>query len=396
MESAACEHPGRRAHGVHGHFDTRLRVRLGSASELRHVDLHPNAGVTPSHEIPLQSARHDKPHETRLIAAGFALLVVFVCGLFYYKWTGSAKTVMDVWSSATWTRSADGLIAASPSAAVMHYFARIWIALVYGLLIGAAVCAFVTPRQIARLLARGGAVRRQVVAAGTGAPLMLCSCCVTPVFSAIYEGGARVSSALTVMLASPALNPAALILTFILFPARIAGARLVGALVAVLLLPLILERITGGARVPSSLTSRVPEVAERPLTPRAFLARFARSLAHITAVTIPLIVVGVLASSLVLRANASLRPADTVVGVLLVSVIAVALTLPTFFELPIALIALHAGAPGLAAVILFAGPIVNLPSLFIVGREVGFKASLALAGGVWLLAVGAGLMTLAV
>jgi uncharacterized membrane protein YraQ (UPF0718 family) len=279
-------------------------------------------------------------------------------------------------------------------AAAVYYFSRIWIALVYGLLIGAAVRAFVPARQMGRFLARGGTIRRQAVAAGTGAPLMLCSCCVTPVFTAIYEGGARLGSALTVMLASPGLNPAVLILTFILFPWRLATVRVVGGLIAVIVLPLVVERIAGRNRVLSG-ASELAATPEQPFTFTAFLARFARSLGYISVVTIPLILIGVLASTLVLRANASLHPADTLLGLTLASALALLLTLPTFFELPIALIALSAGAPGLATVILFAGPIINLPSLLIVGREVSPRAALGLAAGVWILAIGAGLTVLA-
>jgi len=47
-----------------------------------------------------------------------------------------------------------------------------------------------------------------------GAPLMLCSCCVAPIFTGVYERSARLGPSLGLMLAAPALNPAALILTF--------------------------------------------------------------------------------------------------------------------------------------------------------------------------------------
>ncbi|HEX5435809.1 MAG TPA: permease [Gemmatimonadaceae bacterium] len=353
--------------------------------------------MTLTPELQAAAAGGDERQSRRAVAAGLALLALFLAGLFYYKWGGSVRTIAAVWSSAAWTRPADGLTRSAPLAAVGYYFARIWIALVYGLLIGAAVCAFVPPQRMARLLSRGGALRRQIVAAGTGAPLMLCSCCITPVFSAVYESGARLGSALTVMLASPALNPAALILTFVLFPLGVASTRLVGAVVAVLLLPVLLERMAGPGRVLSSAALPTPGAGGAvggPSTLRAFLARFARSLGHVSAVTIPLIVVGVFASSLVLRANANLAPANTLVGVLITATVAVPLTLPTFFELPIALVAFAAGAPALAVVILFAGPIVNLPSLLIVAREAKPRTSLALALGVWVLAVGAGVVML--
>lgn len=347
-------------------------------------------------DVPSARASDDAAPSARATVAGIALLTLFLGGLLHYKWTGSARAIAAAWSSAAWPTSADRLTGAAPGVSILYYFSRIWVALVYGLLIGAAVRAFVSPRHLARLMARGGTIRRQLVAAGAGTPLMLCSCCVTPVFTGVYERGARLASALTVMLASPALNPAALILTFILFPARVATARLVGAVVAVLLLPQIVERTAGTDRVVRPASSGMGRVDDAGDLPGGFLERFARSFCRISAVTIPLIVLGVLGSALVLRANASFRPANTVLGVAIVSAVALVMTLPTFFEIPIALVALSAGGPGLAAAILFAGPIVNLPSLLIVGREVRPRAALVLAAGVWVVAFGAGLATLGV
>ena len=115
----------------------------------------------------------------------------------------------------------------------LFYLRRIWIALVYGLLIGAAVRAFVSPRRVAELLGWGGRVRRQLAGGLVGTPLMLCSCCITPIFQSVYERGARLRSALAVMLASPGLNPAALLLTALLFPPTLAVARVSAALTAV-------------------------------------------------------------------------------------------------------------------------------------------------------------------
>jgi uncharacterized membrane protein YraQ (UPF0718 family) len=69
----------------------------------------------------------------------------------------------------------------------------------------------------------------------------------------------------------------------------------------------------------------------------------------------------------------------------------VLVALPTFFEIPFALLFLSFGAPGAAAAMLIAGPMVNLPSLLILARETRPKVAIALALGVWLLAVVAGL-----
>jgi uncharacterized membrane protein YraQ (UPF0718 family) len=41
---------------------------------------------------------------------------------------------------------------------------------------------------------------------------------------------------------------------------------------------------------------------------------------------------------------------------------------------------------------LFAGPIINLPSLFSVARAAGWKPAVAIAALVWVLAISAGLL----
>src|SRR5204863_3418663 len=87
---------------------------------------------------------------------------------------------------------------------------------------------------------------RQITGGLAAAPLMLCSCCITPVFQSVYERGAPLGSALAVMLASPGLNPAAVLLTFILFPAAFGLARVGAALAAVLILAPILDRLFHG------------------------------------------------------------------------------------------------------------------------------------------------------
>ncbi|MBV9945417.1 MAG: hypothetical protein JOZ69_01045, partial [Myxococcales bacterium] len=67
--------------------------------------------------------------------------------------------------------------------------------------------------------------------------------------------------------------------------------------------------------------------------------------------------------------------------------------LPTFFEIPIALVMLQMGAsPGAALAVLVAGPVVNLPSLFVLGRETSPRVALALAAGVWAIATASGLL----
>jgi uncharacterized membrane protein YraQ (UPF0718 family) len=81
------------------------------------------------------------------------------------------------------------------------------------------------------------------------------------------------------------------------------------------------------------------------------------------------------------------------VVIALVALFAVPLAMPSFFEIPLAFSILAAGDPlGAAAAVLFAGPIVNLPSLLVVGHDAGWKVSALLASSVWVIAFLGGLV----
>src|SRR5882672_10133381 len=130
----------------------------------------------------------------------------------------------------------------------VNYFLVIWPALLFGTLISAAVSTFVSPQWLARLLG-SRSLRSQAIAGLAGAPLMLCSCCVAPIFTGVYERSARLGPSLGLMLAAPALNPAALILTFMLFDYKIGVTRAAASVAAVLFTGLIADRIFGKTEV---------------------------------------------------------------------------------------------------------------------------------------------------
>src|SRR2546425_8756575 len=104
-----------------------------------------------------QSAAGGHDDRSGYLVAGFVLLLVVLCGLVYYKWGGAIRTVSGVRELGRWSGTADGLTTGGGLPATLFYFRRIWIALAYGLLIGAAVRAFVPPRGVAGAPSRGGA-----------------------------------------------------------------------------------------------------------------------------------------------------------------------------------------------------------------------------------------------
>ena len=331
----------------------------------------------------------DRRH-TAVVVAGVTVLALALTGLAYYKWLGSWSRIAMVSSTGIWKTPADGLTAGGIFRGMAYYFSRVWIALVYGIVIGATVRALVSTTWIAAMFASGATARRQVTGGLVGAPLMLCSCCVTPIFTGVYERGGRLGSSLSLMLASPGLNPAALILTFLLFPLKMSLARLAAALVVALLLPVALERLFPGAAVaPTARDAAGTDGLPRDFTD--FAVRFVKSLVYLTLITVPMIAVGVLLSGLVLPATAHFQGSGAFVALLAVAAVATLVALPTFFEIPLALMLLQMGLPGAATAILVAGPIVNTPSLLVLGRKTSPRLAASLAAGVWVTAAVAGI-----
>lgn len=326
----------------------------------------------------------------------FALPTLLIIGaLIAYKSAAAVAVIGKVSATGAFTPRANviplvGASEASVLTRTLNYFLVIWPALFFGILISGAVTTFVSPRWLVRALGKGS-LRAQIIAAATGAPLMLCSCCVAPIFKGVYERSARLGPSLGLMLAAPALNPAALILTFMLFDYRVAGTRAAASLAAVLFTGMIADRIFGQTGVPCEV-----DYVSQNLSPRSHLLRFVRSCVQVALRLIPVIVIGVLASMVIaqwLPGIAVTSPDAKLLTVIVVATFAVPLALPTFFEIPLAFVLLNAGAPvGAALALLIAGPAVNLPSLLTIMRSTSWKVAALVAASVWAIAVASGIL----
>jgi uncharacterized membrane protein YraQ (UPF0718 family) len=190
------------------------------------------------------------------------------------------------------------------------------------------------------------------------------------------------------MLAAPALNPAALILTFMLFNYKVGVTRAAASVASVLFTGLIADRIFGRTEVHCDVDDWQTEGR-----PTDFL-HFLRACVRVSVRLLPVIVIGVLASMIIAQ-MIPVRTFDSTAARLLaiavVAAVAVPLALPTFFEIPLALILLGSGAPaGAAVALLIAGPSVNLPSLLTIMRSTNWKVAAMVAVSIWTLAVVSG------
>jgi len=331
---------------------------------------------------------------TRSILYFLLPTLVIVGALIAYKSSAALAVIGKVSATGVFTPRGNVVprVGASDAGVVtrtLNYFLVIWPALLFGILISAAVSTFVSPRWLERLLGRRS-LRSQAIAGLAGAPLMLCSCCVAPIFTGVYERSARLGPSLALMLAAPALNPAALILTFMLFDYKVGLVRLGAAVTAVLFTGMIADKLLGRTSVSCDKDDWQAEAS-----PTDFV-HFLRACARVAFRLIPVIIIGVLLSMVI----AQFVPAGTYnsnvakfLAIVVVAAFAVPLALPTFFEIPLALILLGSGAPvGAAVALLIAGPSVNLPSLLTITRSTNWKVAAIVAASIWILAVGGGVL----
>jgi uncharacterized membrane protein YraQ (UPF0718 family) len=323
-----------------------------------------------------------------------SLLFIVGC-LIAYKTSASLAVIAKVQATGVLKPRFDLIQTGSSSVwlgalgSTVSYFLVVWPALLFGILISGAVRAFISPRWIAGLFGKGS-VRPQLVAGLAGAPLMLCSCCVAPVFTSVYERSSRLAPSLAFMLAAPSLNPAALLLTFMLFGAKVGAIRLLLSGAGVFIIGLLAERFI-------KVKPPVCEIEDYPRTRKgSVVTAFLRSCFKVAIQTLPLILGGVVISMLVARwlpaSGLGSRTAG-VIAIMLIALIAVPLAMPTFFEIPLALVVVAAGMPaGAAVAVLIAGPATNLPSLFTIARSTGWKVSALVAAAIWALAVLGGLL----
>src|SRR5438874_3588205 len=224
-------------------------------------------------------------------------LLLIVGALITYKSSAALAVIGKV--SATGGFTARGNVVPQVGASdagvltrTLNYFLVIWPALVFGILISGAVSTFVSPQWLTRFLGRRS-LRSQAIAGLAGAPLMLCSCCVAPIFTGVYERSARLGPSLALLLAAPALNPAALILTFMLFDYKVGMVRLGAAITAVLFTGMVADRLLGRTSV--SCDKDDWQAAARP----ADFVHFLRACARVAVRLVPVIIIGVLLSMVI-------------------------------------------------------------------------------------------------
>ncbi len=263
-----------------------------------------------------------------------------------------------------------------------------------GFIIAGLLHVFVRRSTMARHLS-GGGWRPVVKAALFGIPLPLCSCGVLPTAVGVRRQGASKASAVSFLIATPQTGVDSIAATYSLLGLPFAILRPIAALVGA---------VAGGVAVGHGTKEETVEIIDTKddeTVPRGFFAKIIEAvrygLVDMVASVGKWLVIGLVVAALI----TVFVPDSFFVGLsrypllamLAVLVVAIPMYICATGSIPIALSLMLKGlSPGIAFVMLMAGPAANFASVMILNRSIGRQATAIYIGSVALTAIAFGLL----
>ena len=224
-----------------------------------------------------------------------------------------------------------------------------------------------------------------------GAPAGVCTNCATPIAQSLLVSGASTRLTLAAMISSPSFNPVVLAMAFVLFPMRLAIARVVVPVILLFLLPLIVKESK-----PKDLGISLDELPEPPATRAlAFLKTFLRNLFRLTLLTLPWMILAALlgATAVELIPAYGTHLPVSIVGIVLIAILGTLLPVPMAFDVALAFVLYRAGVPvPYVATLLCTLGVVSVYSLFALGQHLGRAVPLKLAAATATLGIAVGVL----
>jgi hypothetical protein len=355
------------------------------------------------------SGRPDPRHRLLIGGAGvLALAVVSGLGLAWAKWLPYAQKAAHLGGTHTWSGGTLFADSGRPGAAptlgggwhfTEVYFQEVWKGFLVALVIAAVFDALVPRAWLLSLLNQRTRLGQALAGGAAALPSLMCTCCTSPLVVGLRKRGVSTTASLAYWVGNPVLNPAVLVFLFLVAPWQFGVVRIVVGLAVVI----------GGTALVTWLADRRLPDGERPLPPELaspeppdpagfgqFPSRFARSLARLAAVLIPVYVVVLFVFGCLsgwLSGFSSLDARLGIVGVLVCAVVGTLLVIPTGGEIPVVLALTAAGlGTGTAGALLITLPALSAPSIVMVGRALSWRVTLAMAALVTAAGLIAGLL----
>ncbi len=279
-----------------------------------------------------------------------------------------------------------------PFLTLFTYLTKAWFCLGMAFLIAGAVQTFIPKEMIIKHLGRRS-LKAYFIAAFGGPLLSVCSCSIIPLFAAIKKRGAGLGPAITFLLATPAINPTAIILTFSLLSWKFVIGRIVLALSAAIITGAILEAIWTTEEEKAGVLSQLKvEYQEKPLNLKEDLKEWVLNVFDFLKKILPLVLLGIFIIGIV-KIFLSSEVISKYLGpgvwqTALASIIGVVMYTPTLVEIPFVreLLILGMGT-GPALAFLLTAPALSLPSILGVSRVINWKMVLNYTIIMWFLGI---------
>lgn len=272
-----------------------------------------------------------------------------------------------------------------------------------GFLIAGILHVFVKPAVMSRHLA-GNGIRPVVKAALFGIPLPLCSCGVLPTAVSLKRGGASAAASTSFLIATPQTGVDSIAATYSLLGPAMAVVRPVAALVGAVFGGMAVGRFAPEAEIAEENAgtgaSACSTAADEP-SRGSFVGKVVASVRYGFVDMIQHVgkwlVIGLVIAALI----TVFVPDDLFVGLsrypLLAMLAMVAVAIPMYIcatgSIPIALSLMMKGlSPGVAFVMLMAGPAANFASVMVLRRSMGARATAIYIGSVVVTAIAIGLI----
>jgi len=283
---------------------------------------------------------------------------------------------------------------------IIDYVKHSWLCLLLAFIAAGALQEFAPRDKVIKLMGSGRGFTPYAVAGAGGPLLSMCSCSIIPLFGGLYKRGAGLGPAITFLLAAPAFNPAAILLTLGLLGWKFAAARIIVAITAGILVGYATDRFFKN-RLPEPEPIRIDTEDEGLQQENQSFDKRLFNMAlyswEFVKMVLPLIFLGVICAGLV---KAFLPPSliikylgNGVLPIMLSSAIGVFMYTPTLVEVPLVRGLLESGmGTGAAMAFLLTGPALSLPSILGVCRIVKPRVPAIYATLMWICGTTAGLI----
>jgi hypothetical protein len=284
-----------------------------------------------------------------------------------------------------------------PFLTLLSYLTKAWFCLGMAFLIAGAIETFIPKELIIKHLGRRS-TKAYFIAAFGGPLLSVCSCSIIPLFAAIKKRGAGLGPAITFLLATPAINPAAIILTFSLISWKFVIGRIILALTAAIITGAILEAAWTTEEEKANLLSQLKvEYQEKLLNLKEDLKWWLINVWDFIKKILPLVFLGIFIIGIV-KVSLTSEVISKHLGqgfwqTALASIIGVVIYTPTLVEIPFVreLLILGMGT-GPALAFLLTAPALSLPSMLGISKVISWKQVLNYAVLMWILGIIGGLI----